>query len=501
MSAGVDPRTPCIIGVAQHTVRPPGPSPEPLELWEQRAREAAADSASTAGAAGVLERLDSVQVVYCQTWPYDDPVGRLLERIGADPKDRHYSGIGGTTPQVLLNGLAERILASELELGLVVGAEALATTRALKKAGERAAWSHRDPEKKPFPFEAVPPKTEVAHQVFQAYLTFPLFDTARRAARGASLGDYADATAQMFTRMTEVAAANPHAWFPKVRSAAELGTATPENRYVGWPYTKYEVSVMDVDMSAAAIIASEATADALGVPVEKRVYPLGWAYATDVWTVAERDDMARSDGMKAVADAVLGMAGVGIDDIAAFDLYSCFASSLHLQCDAMGLDPLDPRGLTVTGGLPFAGGPASNYMLHSIATMVDRLRAEPGSKGMVTGVGMHMTKHCNAVYSSAPPSSVPVPIDKEALQAGLDAGPKRAVLAAHEGPATVVAYTVEHGRDGAPMSGLLILEVDGGGRCYARVNDPALLSDAESRELVGQAVTVSTDGSVNTATW
>ena len=497
MSAGVDPRTPCLIGVAQHTVRPPGPSPEPLELWEQRAREAARDS----GVDGLLSRLDSVQIVYCQTWPYDDPVGRLVERIGADPKDRRYSGIGGTTPQVLLNGLAERILAGELDLGLVVGAEALATVRALKKAGERPAWSHRDPEKKPFPFEAVPPTTEVAHQVFQAYLTFALFDTARRAARGEALDGYAATTAEMLARMTDIAVRNPHAWFPTARSSEELATATPENRYVGWPYTKYEVSVMDVDMSAAAIIASEATADALGVPVAKRVYPVGWAYATDVWTVAEREDMATSPAMQAVSSAALEMAGVRLDDIAAFDLYSCFASSLHLQCDAMGLDPLDPRGLTVTGGLPFAGGPASNYMLHSVATMVDRLRAEPGSRGLVTGVGMHMTKHCTAVYSSTAPGAAPVPVDSEALQAGLDAGPRRAVLATHEGPATVVAYTVEHGRDGAPMSGLLILEVEGGARCYARVNDAALLADAESRELVGQVVTVTNDGSVNTATW
>jgi acetyl-CoA C-acetyltransferase len=497
VSAGVDPNTPCIIGVAQRTVRPPGPSPEPLDLWEQRAREAAADT----GTDGVLERLDSVQVVYCQTWPYDDPVGRLLERIGADPKDRHYSGIGGTTPQVLLNGLSERILAGELDLALVVGAEALATVRALKKTGQRPAWSHRDPEKKPFPFEAVPPKTEVAHQVFQAYLTFALFDTARRAARGESLAGYAASTAAMLSRMTHVAAANPHAWFPTVRSAEELATATPENRYVGWPYTKYEVSVMDVDMSAAAIIASEATADALGVPSDRRVYPLGWAYATDVWTVAERDDMAVSPAMRAVSSAALGMAGLELADVDAFDLYSCFASSLHLQCDAMGLDPLDPRGLTVTGGLPFAGGPASNYMLHSVATMVERLRSGPGTHGLVTGVGMHMTKHCTAVYSSAPPASAPVPVDAEALQARLDAGPKREVIATHDGPATVVAYTVEHGRDGAPMSGLLILELDDGRRCYARVDDPALLADAESRELVGQVVTVTTDGSVNTAAW
>ena len=75
----------------------------------------------------------------------------------------------------------------------------------------------------------------------------------------------------------------------------------------------------------------------------------------------------------------------GIDDVAHFDLYSCFGSSLHLACDALGISPTDPRGLTVTGGLPFAGGPASNYMMHAIATMAGVLRDDPGALGVVSG--------------------------------------------------------------------------------------------------------------------
>ena len=446
----VDPRTPCLIGVAQETTRPPGPAPEPLDSWVRVAQAAADD----AGNPSALDRLDSVQVVYCQTWPYDDPTGRLVERLDVNPRHRVYSGIGGTTPQVLVSETAERIMRGEVDLALVVGAEALATMRNLKKAGERAAWSHRDPERKPYPFEAVPPPTEVAHQVFQAYLTFPLFDTARRASRGDSLPGYAQAIGSLFSPMTEVAAANPHAWFPVRRSAAELATPTPQNRLVGWPYTKYEVSVMDVDMAAAVLVASAGMADELGVPEGQRVYLRGWAYGTDCWTVAERDDMARSPAMRAVAQAAFAMAGVGLDEISAFDLYSCFASSLHLACDEIALSPADARGLTVTGGLPFAGGPASNYMLHSIATMAQRLRENPGDHGLVSGVGMHMTKHTYAIYSTTPPAALPRPVDSAALQAGLDAGPRRKVVDSNEGPATVAASTVEHGRDGAPASGV-----------------------------------------------
>ena len=487
-----DPRTPCIIGVAQRTVRPPeGPAPEPLESWVEVATAAAADT----GVADVLRRLDSVQVVYCQSWQYDDPAGRLCERIGADPKHRLYSGIGGTTPQVLVNDVAEKMLRGEADVALVVGAEALSTKRQLKKRGERAEWSFRDPEKKPFPFEAIPHPAEVAHEVFQAWLTFPVFDVARRAHRGESLSAYADAIGATMAPMTEIAVKNPYAWFPLARSAKELVTATPDNRYVGWPYTKWIVSVMDVDMASAAIVATHEAADRLGVPTDRRVYLRGWAYGTDVWNVAERDEMWASPAMRATSQSALGTAGIGIDDVAHIDLYSCFASSVHLACDALGISPTDPRGVTVTGGLPFSGGAGSNYMLHSIATMTDVLREDAGSYGVVSGVGMHMTKHVYAVYSTTP-GPVEPPGDL-----GLGSLPTRDITASYAGPATVVTYTVAHGRDGAPDWGLIIADLPDRTRAYAKVTDPSLLADAESRELVGTTVTLTTDGTLNTATW
>src|SRR5205085_6893084 len=144
------------------------------------ARAAAVD----AGRPDLLSQLESAQIVYCQAWPYDDPVGRLCERVGANPRHRVYSGIGGTTPQVLVNETAEAMLRGDYDLALVTGAEALDTARRAKKRGERLAWSHRDPEKKPFPFEAPFHPAEVAHEVFQAWLTFAVFDLARRARVG-----------------------------------------------------------------------------------------------------------------------------------------------------------------------------------------------------------------------------------------------------------------------------------------------------------------------------
>ena len=105
----IDPRTPCIIGVAAHTWHPEdvgaAGAPEPLDMWEHVARAAASD----AGNASALAALDSIQIVYCQTWQYDDAVTRLAVRLGADPRHRHYSGIGGTTTQQLVNETIEAV--------------------------------------------------------------------------------------------------------------------------------------------------------------------------------------------------------------------------------------------------------------------------------------------------------------------------------------------------------------------------------------------------------
>jgi acetyl-CoA C-acetyltransferase len=503
----IDPRTPCIIGVATHTWHPedvgPAGAPEPLDMWEQVARGAAAD----AGQPQLLAALDSVQIVYCQTWQYDDAVDRLAMRLGADPRHRHYSGIGGTTTQSLVNSTCEAMLRGEIDLALITSAEALDTKRQWKRRGERWAGSFPPADKRPFPWESPPDPIEVAHEVFQAWLTFAVFDSARRARLGIGLDEYRAAIGGLLAPMTRIAAGNPNAWYRIERSAPEIVEARPENRMVGYPYTKYMVSVMDVDMAGALVLATHGRADALGVPLDRRVYPRGWCYARDPVLVAEHPDLGRSPAMAIAATAALGAAGVGIDDVAYLDLYSCFASSLHFACDALGMAVDDPRGVTLTGGLPYHGGPASGYLTHSIAAMVERLRSDPEATGLVSGVGMHMTKHVFGVYRAEPGPLAPA--DEAVAQAEVDRAGRTRVVAEHSGDATVAAYSVVHGRDGQPEWGLLVCDLPDGSRTYAQVRDPSLCLAAESTEVVGTTVRLETatvtgpvgEQRVNQAAW
>jgi acetyl-CoA C-acetyltransferase len=469
----VDPRAPCIVGVARATWRQE-PAPEPLDMWEEVARSAAAD----AGAPGAVSDLDSLQVVYCQSWEYDDPTARLASRLGADPSHRSYSGIGGSVPVHLLSDVGKAMAGGQLDLALVVGGEALATRRHLPDP----AWSH--PPDSPSPFPITIDRAEARHGIFQAYLTFALLDSARRHHLGRSMAEHQAALGRLLAPLSEVAASDPeHAWFPIARDAAAISVPSPSNRMVATPYTKYMTAIMDVDMAAGLLVATEARADALGVPAERRVYLRGGGAAAEPATMATRPELWRSPAMQAAMDAALGPHAV--DDVAHLDLYSCFASSLSFAGDALGLS--DDRHLTVTGGLPYHGGPGSNYTTHALAAMVETLRRDPGSTGLVSGIGMHMTSHAAALLSTRPgPVSPPVTRPEPATVP---------LATSVDGTAEVVAWSTTYGRQG-PEWTALICELADGTRCYARLEEPP----AGDEDLAGQTVAVVTgDTGVTTA--
>ena len=485
----IDPRTPCVIGVAQHTVhKAEGPAPEPLVLWERVCR-AAADDALPGHGDRVLGATDSLDVVYCQSWPYDRPVDRLADALGVAPRRRVYSGIGGTIGQVLVHAAGRAIFDGEIDLAIVTGAEVLETIRQLDKAGEKPAWSFRHPAPAGMPFEAPFHPAEVAHGVRNAWAEFPVFDVARRARLRMTPEAYRAALGQLLAPFTAIAAASPRAWFPVERSAEEIAEVTPVNRLIGYPYTKYMVSVIDVDMAAAIVVAGHGRADELGVSADRRVYLRGWCYADDPVYLAEHRDLASSPAMAAASREAFRCAEAGIDDVAHIDLYSCYPSSVHFACDALGIAGDDGRGLTVTGGLPYFGGPSSNYVTHSIATMTEVLRADPGSLGLLNGIGMYMTKHVFGLYSTAPPPSGRVTTPDEArVQERLR--DRVAIADRHAGPATVAGYSVAHARSGAPEWGIAVCDLPDGRRAYARVLEPALLDALEQEEWVGRPVTL-----------
>ena len=143
---------------------------------------------------------------------------------------------------------------------------------------------------------------------FQAYLTFAMFDVARRAHLKISPEENLRQAGELFASMTKVAAGNPNAWFRRERSADELIDICEANRLIAHPYPKNLVAIMDVDMASGLLIASHEKAEALGVPRDRRVYLRGWCEAKDPLYVAERHELWRSVAMKEAGQAAMSAA-------------------------------------------------------------------------------------------------------------------------------------------------------------------------------------------------
>lgn len=502
--------TPVLIGAAQFTQKKkPGRGLHPVAMLEKTVRDALAD---TGAAEALLRAVDtSLVVAFTIDSPQTrarglpqiaNPPRRLSRALGIAPRREIYTETGGNTPQYAVNRLAEEIACGETGVALLSGAEFLHSYPPLLAAGDdMPGW-----------FEDLPPpeivwgdprdgtsEDEAAHGLSFPANTYPLIENAIRRRRGLSVTDHMAAMGRLMSPLSKVASGNPCAWFPVYRPPEEIATPSPENRLVGFPYTKYMNAIIRVDQAAALVMTSAAAARDLGVPREKWIFLHGCAEAFDIWSVLERPELYRSPAIKGMAEHALDMAGWSIGDIDYFDLYSCFPSALEVACRELGIAEDDPRGLTVTGGLPYFGGPGNNYAMHAIATLMEKLRADPGSKGLSTANGWYLTKHAMGLYSTEAVAGPWVRGSSSKLQAELDGGERLPVAERPQGRGTIETYTIVHAREGLRM-GIVIGRTEDGARFVANPPaDEAVLKDLETRESAGRTGTVcrSADGKTN----
>jgi acetyl-CoA C-acetyltransferase len=268
---------------------------------------------------------------------------------------------------------------------------------------------------------------------------------------------------------------------------------------VCFPYPKYMNAVMEVDQGAALLLTRESVARELGIAQDRWVYLWGCADVHDLWFVGDRANYYESPAIRIAGRRALSMAGVDVDDVAYFDLYSCFPAAVQYGRDALGIAPDDPRPLSVTGGLPYFGGPANNYVMHAIAAMTERLRSASGKLGLVSGLGWYSTKHAIGVYGRERPSKDWQRTDPAVDQAEVDAMSHPEIAEVADGGATIETYTVAYDRAGEPDQGIVVGRLDGGQRCFAHTGeDRALAAAMTTREFVGERVTVRHDAATGT---
>lgn len=498
----IDPRSPVIVGVGQWSRHLPaalsleevGELAEPVDMMAEALRRAGVDAAGgdVGGDAGraLLARAQRVAVVSLLSWRYRNPAALLAERIGARPSDLVLGAVGGNSPQLLVNRTAADIAAGRLDVAVIAGAEAMYARRAARRAGGLVAWTEQDAST-PEPRvegteEAGSSPTELAVGLQRPIQYYPLFENALRHAAGESIDEHQVRVSELWSRFSDVAAGNPHAWSPVPLSPQAVRTVGPANRMVGFPYPKYMNANMTVDQAAGLILCSVDAARAAGIPEERWVYPHAGAEAHDHWFVSTRADLRSSPAIRLAGARALELAGAGIDDVDHLDLYSCFPAAVQVGAAELGLALDDPgRPLTVTGGLAFAGGPGNNYVTHSIATMCEVLRRDPGSLGLVTALGWYITKHAVGVYSTRPPEAG---FRWGSVQDAVDSLPAREAVADAEGRAEIETYTVMHERDGEPSWAVVATLLADGRRALANLADPAQMRELTAAEGCGRPV-------------
>jgi acetyl-CoA C-acetyltransferase len=501
----IDPRTPILVGCGQitDTTSEPSSKRSRVAFCAEAAARALDDTGARIGGHMLGHHVDALAVMefFSDISPrFASPFGRstnppksVARRLHASPRKLLYSHSGGNMPQYLVNRFAEEIAAGETRLALICGAELLRSTQNARKAGLALDWNEDfggTPERigdNRFGYS----EEEARHELRAAIHFYPLLENAIRGGLKRDVASHMDAMGRLFHRLAIVAKDNPLATRRKGYSAHDLSTISDDNRWICFPYPRLMNANAIIDQAAAVIMTSVEKAREWGIPEERWVFLHGCADGTDTWVVSERDRLDASPAIRGCARIALDMAGRKLSDITAFDLYSCFPSAVEVAMAEIGIAGDDPRPISITGGLPFFGGPGNNYVTHSIAEMMNVVRKAPESFGMVTANGNYLTKHSAGIYSSTP---VAGPWRREApakFQAELDARPKQRVNTEPRGTGTIETYCVAYGKD-APEKGYIFGRLDGSGERFVAMapTEPAVLADMLTNEQLGRKVTV-----------
>jgi acetyl-CoA C-acetyltransferase len=507
------PRTPVLVAGAQFTQRTAreGKLLESLNPIGLLAK-ASWDALGEVGAP-IARAIDTVAVVRFTADSMDggrlpnrmfrNPPLSLAKKLGLQPRRALYGPAGGNTPQWLVNRIAEDIANGECEAALIAGAEYLATLLGAMRQNVHLGWNESPDCDPGADADEIGDNRTGTNEYERSYglnfpvNVYPLFENAIRGIKKHSPSEHLEWLGRFFSPFSKVASENPYSWFPVARTPEEISTPSNSNRFVGFPYTKYLNAVIEVDMAASLIMTSVEKARELGIPESKWIYLRGCADAADIWNVTGRVNYHSSPAMRMMGNKAFAMADLDAGDLDFIDLYSCFPSAVELACQELDIAEDDPRGLTITGGLPYFGGPGNNYVMHSIVAMAERLRTNPGRYGLCTGNGWYVTKHSAGIYSTEPPQGAWQRENPETYQRELDAMPHPRVIEKPQGKAKVETYTVVTDRKGRRF-GLTVGRLENGVRFLAHTDDDdATLTRMTSEEILGREGSVAQVNNLN----
>ena len=492
MTSALSPSTPVIVGIGfeQEPSDDPAQCAEPWRLMARAVRRAAAD----AGSETLLAQIESISVPQGM-WEYRNPGKLVADALGC-PSARSILSDLGVLQLTLVSDLCRAIAAGDQHVGVITGGEAKFRELRATITGGPVANTEQPPDTPPPDVHHTSSDPWASDLESRAGLAgpvelFAIMESALRHAEGLDVERHRDRVAQLYSRFSEVAAGNPHAWRREPLPPPAIRDPSAKNAMLAFPYTKRHSSQWNVNQAVAILVCSVARATELGLDSRGWIYPLAAAQSKHVVPLAQQRRLHTHPGTVLAGERALALAGVSVRDVDAAELYSCFPAAI--ESFARDLRVPDACPWTVTGAMPFAGGPYNSFSLEGVARMVEVLRGGDGNGGpgrrigLVSNLSGIFGKQACALFSNRPSeegyryedvtatvaaSDVPLPLDGD-----------------HVGPATIVGYTVVF-TAGVPSHAIAICDTPSGGRTVVRSEDPALLESMTREEFCGRVVDV-----------
>ncbi len=483
-----------IVGVSQYTQHKQTKNPlDPLQLILHASKNAIKDT-------GVedfklIKSIDSVILINVNSWSYKDSPGVLCKALGIKPKQKIYLADGGNTPQMAVNRASKALFYGQAKAVLIAGGEAAYTAYKSKKTQD---WP---PREKPASMEGKIWNGINDHENLYGFkipsCTYAIFENALRSASQRTIREHQLHMGKLFERFSKIASENPHAWTRTSFSAEEIITPTDENRMINFPYTKRMCSNMFVDQVAAIIMMTEEVARRLNIDEHLWVYLMGGSDFQNIHEISRRPKLYDSPAAREGSKRALKQAGLRLNEINAFDIYSCFPSIVQIIKKEIGILEDDPRTLTIAGGLPYFGGPWSNYSMHAIVTAVEKIRDNSDLKIMVIANGGYNTKQSFGIYGKNPPLILWDQLDDTEIQSAILSKSLAPPLKEANGVLEIESYTFVHDRQGNPVKGIVIGKIESNRRALAQISaDRIVLNGLLKHDLIGKKFPVKHDPSL-----
>ena len=496
--------TPIIVGSAQHSEPLTTDQPKlssPMDLAGIAARGALSDAGGRCQASDVdciaMVRMfsDTAPAWRCPFGGSNNPPGSIAKRLGIRPSKLIYSASAGTQPMELLIELMGDIARGETKMALLAGSEAIGSQRYAQRRNIELDWQeHIDlPMDERRQINTIHSPQELAANLYLPMQVYALIENLRAHQRGLDRQQLDASMGQLLSGLSRVAANNPHAVRQQAYSAEAISSPANNNYELSLPYRKLQVSQDAVNQSAALLITSVGHARKLGIDESKWVSVQAYAYAHDI-ALTQRQDIGRSSAMQSVLNAVTEQTGNTAKDFQHIDIYSCFPCAVDAACEVLGLPSDGSVDLTVTGGLPYFGGPGNNYCTHSMAEMVQQLRQSRG-QGLVTANGGALSKHAAVVLATEPGNFGPDWLDNNLQRnsTSLETANIPAIDYCDQPTAgSIVTYTFIPGKKTCDRV-LVIGETDNGQRFLAINEESEVCKWVSQHNPIGRRINITTE--------